>query len=115
MATTFQPGQKVMVTHPERGAVEAEVSKVGRTLVYASHWAFHVDTGVERRGSNAAGYAYRLRTLEQYADDLERIRLLAALSQAGIKFQFADFYVSKFTTSQMKRLLDVATDTTDES
>jgi hypothetical protein len=107
-STTFQVGQKVLVTHPERRPIETEVTKVGRSLVHVPNMAFHMDTGTERRGLNAAGYAHRLLTPEQYAEEQERIRLRADLGQAGINF--ADFNGSAFTTSQMKRLLAVALD-----
>jgi hypothetical protein len=85
-STTFQVGQKVLVTHPERRPIETEVTKVGRSLVHVPNMAFHMDTGTERRGLNAAGYAHRLLTPEQYAEEQERIRLRADLGQAGLNF-----------------------------
>lgn len=113
MDAKFQVGQKVIVKHPERGAHETDVTKVGRSLVYAAGMAFYADTGAERRGPNAGGYAYRICTPEEHAEEMHRICLRGALRGAGI--QFVDFDGRRFTTSQLERLLAVATDAKDPS
>jgi hypothetical protein len=104
----FQVGQKVIVTHRERSAFEAEVMKVGRTLVYVSDLVFYAEDGRQKRHPNAGGYAHQILTPEQYAEQQERVRLRLALREAGI--QFLDFDGRSFTTSQLQRLLEVALD-----
>lgn len=103
--TKFQPGQKVMVSHPyERKGegVEREVVRVGRTLVYVrgawggSEIAYYIETGQERTEFSGG----RVWTLEEWAERAERAELVKRLREGPLK----DTYSHPFNQIDIDKL-----------